>query len=724
MVELGIISALVALSVGVLFDRIRAAGQRQRDADRLVFELVFPHDFKHEAVLGVIQAMSGMLAPAGPDLQGVHSIVLEAEASRDGRSYRIAVPPHLELEVRHQLESHLPGIQVTPAEPSTHAWMVATELKKTDNSMAMTILSVEVATRTLLAGLDVRTRDGGVLLQWVFSPAMWRVPLGEEKERLPRGRLAVSGRIAARGPTRAAALHLLFQVWHAVNALRTHHVGLTRRWLPNAWVLDRVRRRAGRRWFYPAHLSVTELAVLSAIPAGVSDVQGLPAQRARQLHPDPAISSTGSRFAVSSAAGESPRPLAVSPTGRMQHTMLLGPTGSGKTNALAGLALGDIGSGAGVAVMGPPDLCQDVLDRIPPERADDVIMFEPARGDHAIGVNVFAGAESAVAADHVYSIFAELYKSSWGPRMAQHLRLALQTLAGRPGATLCDIQRLLTDGLYRQDCLRSLTSPQLLADWSAFDAMSPRARSGEIAPVLNKVQPLLASDRLRAVFGQRSGTLDVADILRSRRILLVALPPGELGGEASRLIGSVFVSLFWRAILARSADSDRPDFYYHIDEAPSYLNLPVSLSEMLAQGRAYRAGFTLALQNLSQFAPAQRSATLANARNKMVFRLGHDDARAIGKEFGLQDVEELQRLRRYEVMVQLVTDEGLSRPTTGLTIPLGDKTGLAAAIRARSDQTYGRLRRDVVQQLDQEYRGGLVGAQPGRWSRMPVGVEP
>jgi len=70
----------------------------------------------------------------------------------------------------------------------------------------------------------------------------------------------------------------------------------------------------------------------------------------------------------------------------------------------------------------------------------------------------------------------------------------------------------------------------------------------------------------------------------------------------------------------------------------------------------------------------------------MAFRLGHDDAKVIGKDLGLADPTELQRLKRFEVMLQLVTDEGLSTATTGETIRPGPTTGQAAYIRQRQLQ--------------------------------------
>ncbi len=74
----GVISSLVVVA---LVDRYRAWTQRCRNAERLVYELRFPDDFEHEAVLGAVLAMGGMLPPAGPESHGVSTIVFEAEAS-------------------------------------------------------------------------------------------------------------------------------------------------------------------------------------------------------------------------------------------------------------------------------------------------------------------------------------------------------------------------------------------------------------------------------------------------------------------------------------------------------------------------------------------------------------------------------------------------------------------------------------------------------------------
>ena len=63
----------------------------------------------------------------------------------------------------------------------------------------------------------------------------------------------------------------------------------------------------------------------------------------------------------------------------LHHTVLLGPTGVGKSTAMLHLALADIRAGRSVLVIDPKaGLVDDLLARIPAERADDVVVIDPS----------------------------------------------------------------------------------------------------------------------------------------------------------------------------------------------------------------------------------------------------------------------------------------------------------------------------------------------------------
>ena len=68
-----------------------------------------------------------------------------------------------------------------------------------------------------------------------------------------------------------------------------------------------------------------------------------------------------------------------------------------------------------------------------------------------------------------------------------------------------------------------------------------------------------------------------------------------------------------------------------IDECHNFLNLPYSIDDLLAEARGLRLSLTLAHQNLAQLPPELRAGITANARNKIIFTVGADDARDLAR---------------------------------------------------------------------------------------------
>ena len=64
---------------------------------------------------------------------------------------------------------------------------------------------------------------------------------------------------------------------------------------------------------------------------------------------------------------------------RQRHFYIVGQTGVGKSWLLADMALQDIKAGKGVCFIDPHDTYESILERIPPERIEDVIYFDPSK---------------------------------------------------------------------------------------------------------------------------------------------------------------------------------------------------------------------------------------------------------------------------------------------------------------------------------------------------------
>jgi len=138
----------------------------------------------------------------------------------------------------------------------------------------------------------------------------------------------------------------------------------------------------------------------------------------------------------------------------------------------------------------------------------------------------------------------------------------------------------------------------------------------------------------------------------------------------------------------------------------NYLHLPSSLADILAEARGYHLGLVLANQHLAQLSVEIRSALASNARTRVVFQCGQDDARILEREFdpGLTEAQ-IRALGRFQVAVRLCQGDQPGRPFTGLTRPEPAGLGRAhadaavAAVLERVGRPRAEIERELVARL-------------------------
>jgi hypothetical protein len=161
-----------------------------------------------------------------------------------------------------------------------------------------------------------------------------------------------------------------------------------------------------------------------------------------------------------------------------------------------------VNAGRGVALTDlQGDLANMLLDRIPAEAADRLVIIDPSdRGAvpafnplSALAAGGRPGEGAEWAADTLTSVFASLYRQWWGPRMDELMRSACLTLAVQPGSTLPDVLRLLTGAGFRRAFLRTYPPTPLLASlWQEFEQLSPMQRTNLVAPLASRLRAVLS----------------------------------------------------------------------------------------------------------------------------------------------------------------------------------------------------------------------------------------
>ncbi|MDX3695967.1 TraM recognition domain-containing protein [Streptomyces europaeiscabiei] len=695
------------------------------------YRLNFAAGLDADQVATWLTAVSGTLTTGPRRLVNVSSLVFEVEADERGIQYRLVVPEETADFLTGQLRALIPGSTATPAggeEPPRH-WTAAVELGQTNPRRSLDTVNPATTAASLLAAMQGLGRGEALLLQWVVSPALRQRPPRAANELVLPGRrftprpdrdrindvraklsepnfLGVL-RVAVKAPTKVRDEHLLARVRSSLAAVGSSSNRLKQRLTTSGRVVSRVESRAVPTLF-PMQLAGSELVALICWPIGSPHVAGLPRSRTRQLAATGAVPRTGRVIARSNFPGND-RPLALGVVESAQHLQVVGPTGSGKTALLTNLIAQDMNAGRGVVLIeSKGDLFQAVLDRVPERRLSDVVLLDVSDTEYPVGFNILTGSPYVVAAD-IQRLFDHLYpQDARGVRVRAgfyHLILTLMlSTGGAAPMTFADIGALAVPGPDQQDFAARLIRgvshvDQLASWWQGFS--DARTRATHFQPILDRIWQLNNRPSIRNIIGQSRSTLNLADIMRRRKILLVNLGRATEGRDTAGLLGSLLLNSVWSAVQAGAANPERPTMLY-LDEFQDFLNLPISPADMFAQARSLGLAMTVAHQHLGQLTRELQDATKNNARSTVVFQTSADEARDFSRQFGRSVTDDdFVNLARFEVLMRLATTDGVSSPMSAVTYPPVDPTDSADIVRRLSRRTYARPVAEVEAEIKQ-----------------------
>lgn len=634
------------------------------------------------------------LVGAAPE--SIHQLTqLISSSAIDARTRKAGTRDPLTTARRVELSGGLP-IKTDDVEASTHAIYSALSARKRGEVVALQV-TLGAARSPQLVPDKVANPAQQSLWQ---SLTMGTAPASAEvrrrmKTRAEQATITTTIRIGVTAATPARRQHLTLTLFAALQGLEAP--GATLRLVAeqarafNAASLSR--RPSGR-------LSVDEVIAFLGLPIGDDDLPGLPSAHPRRIAPPEALSSSDGVFATSDSPGLD-RQVGITAGARLQHTVVTGPTGSGKSMVLARLALDDIAAGRPLVLVDPKrQLVDYIVDHAPAAAAGRIVILDAA-DDRTVGFNPLdtKGRPADVVVDGILSSLKAVFHDGWGPRTEDLLHAGLLTLARAGDArdepyTLIDLPRLLTDAAFRRSVIGAVANDQTLSSfWAAFEEMSVGQRAAVIGPPMNKLRKFVLRPNVAAVLGQSRPTFRLRDVFRNgTHAVLVPLNDALLGPGAAQLLGSLIVAEVWMATLERAAEKEptkRPGMVF-VDEVQQFLNLPTSIADALATSRSYGVGWHLAHQFRDQLSPAMRSAFDANARSKVVFALGPDDARDMARMAPRLVVEDFQSLAPYEIYATLVDRGAPSGWFSAKTLPPEKPTGHGDLIRRTSRDQYGR----------------------------------
>lgn len=671
-------------------------------------EVWWPRPFDQEVALNLL----GHLATD----HALGTVVWEARSSAKGIRYLVGCHTPQMRALTQLMTSHVEGVRLSA---ETHRAKVssATKVCISHHSLALSTDRVMAAVRSVLAGLaTAKTEKGELVLQVTLGMrvapttlsnqprdprASWLDfilgtvrPASTETRASMKARAGSHGfktviRVGATADSPLQERHLMSNIIGGLKVAESAgaHLRLSGE---STTALD----TAHRPWRWPLTLSTRELVCLMGWPLGEGTLPGIAGAHPKMLPAPSDMRDSDRPFAVSSAPGDTVM-LGISARDSLQHTVLLGPTGAGKSNAMLSMICADIRAGRGVLLIDPKsDLTCDVLAHIPESRRSDVVVIDPS-DSRPVGLNPLVGKHRnpSLVADSVLAVLKELFADSWGPRTQDILTAALLTLVQYPKSSLVWLPTLLTDARFRHKLTAGITDRVGLAPfWAAYEAMSTGQREQSIAPVMNKIRQFLLRPALRSVLGQTEPLFEMKDLFTKRRIVLVSLNKGLIGSEGARLLGSLVVAQLWPLVLGRASlpPERRHIVSVFIDEVQDYLTLPTDLADALSQARGLGVGFTIAHQYRNQLPTTLRAGVDANARNKVVFGLNAGDAHDMAAMATNLDASDFMMLPRYGIYAHLMRDGHSSGWISGQTMPASSPISDPVELKAASAETYGR----------------------------------
>jgi hypothetical protein len=327
---------------------------------------------------------------------------------------------------------------------------------------------------------------------------------------------------------------------------------------------------------------------------------------------------------------------------RRRHMYIIGKTGTGKTEFLKQMIMQDIKGGEGVGVIDPHgDLIEDLLQTIPPERAEDVILFDPSDTTRPMGLNMLEANTEEEKHYMVSSIIGLMYKlydpnqtGIIGPRFEHAIRNAMLTVMSRPGSTFIEVVRVMTDSKFVQEILPEVKDPIVRRYWTDQIAQTADFHKSEVLDyTVSKFGRFVTNKTMRNIIGQSQSAFNFRDVMDNKKILLINLSKGKIGEENSSFLGLILVPKILISAMSRQnmPMDQRKDFFLYVDEFQNFAT--PDFAQILSEARKYRLNLIVANQFIGQMEEEIKNAIFGNVGTLASFRVGVTDANYLQHEF-------------------------------------------------------------------------------------------
>jgi hypothetical protein cdiviTM7_01505 len=416
------------------------------------------------------------------------------------------------------------------------------------------------------------------------------------------------------------------------------------------------------------------------------------------------------------------KPIRIGTKDRRRHVYIIGQTGVGKSVLQENMAYQDMMDGRGFAFIDPHgDLVESLLGKVPKERVEDIIYFNPSDMANPIGLNMFEFdtpdqkdflVQEAI--NMLYGLYDPGHTGIVGPRLEHIFRnCALLLMADPAGGTFIDVPKCLMDPEFVKSKLKYVKDQQVIDFWTKeFPASQRSNEAGEVVSwVVAKFGPFISNDAMRNIIGQTKSGFNLREIMDNNKILLVNLSKGKMGELNSKLLGIIFVMKFQAAAMSRAdiPEDQRVDFSLYVDEFQNFAT--DSFESILSEARKYKLSLIMGNQFMTQLTDKIREAIIGNVGTVISGRIGVTDAELMVKKFQPTfDVDDLAKLPNFQSITSVMINNVPSAPFSMNWIPpMGQANNqLRDALVRLSAAKYGKPRAVVEKEIFDRLRSSQI----------------
>ncbi len=400
---------------------------------------------------------------------------------------------------------------------------------------------------------------------------------------------------------------------------------------------------------------------------------------------------------------------------RRRHMYIIGKTGTGKSEFLKQMILQDIEDGKGVAAIDPHgEFVEDVMQLMPPERAEDVIYFNPSDRERPMGLNIMEAYTEEQKHFVVSSIINLMYKlydphrtGIIGPRFEHAIRNAMLTVMSKENSTFIEVVRVLTDENFVKELLPYVEDPVVKRYWTDQIAQTSDFHKSEVLDyIVSKFGRFVTNKTMRNIIGQPQSAFDFRKAMDEQKIVLCNLSKGVLGEEDAKFLGLILVPKILTAAMSRQDVplEQRKDFFLYVDEFQNYATEDFAV--ILSEARKYRLNLTVANQYVGQIDEDVKNAVFGNVGTLVAFRVGITDANFLQHEFAPTFNEtDLTNVEKYHVYMKTIVGNepvppfsvSLEKDMDKIQAQMNPK--LAEMIKELSRLKYGKDRELIEQEM-------------------------